>query len=602
MTPLESRGMWERLTPGTRKIITAALEEGGRRGHEEAGPDDLLLAMTRENTCAAYFMFEQAGIDPRLVTDAVLALPTATATPRLQRSARLHAKTMHVLGIAADQARRLGHSYIGTEHFILSLTCIDSNPASEVLQRLGFQTSHADKGIKDWLARKARPFKSPRDQSAAARQERATRNSHRSFNSVRRLVERIARVPALAWKVYVRKSLGHPGFVANPYPLYRKLRETNPVRLDPLAPVWIATSYDAVMQLSRDPRFKKDPFAGERLPAAVREQLNVPANALQRTQIETVSMLFLDPPEHTRIRAIFSKAFTLKRIEAMRPRIELICQKRLDKAAAKGEMELMSELAAPLPVTVIAEMLGFPPEDYAKIKKWSDEMAEGLALNPSTEAQARAMQARDELRVYFDVVIKQLEAKPGDNLLSALLADRDANLTREELFTNAVLLLAAGHETTTHLIGNGILALLKNPPQLQLLRGKPDLLDSAIEELLRYDPPVQWISRVAGEDIDLAGTRIPRGEIVLGALGAANRDPKYFPNPDRLDIQRPDNRHLSFGAGPHFCLGATLARMEAAIAISTLITRFPQLRLARQKIVRQKGLTFRGVKSLRLLL
>jgi pimeloyl-[acyl-carrier protein] synthase len=263
-------------------------------------------------------------------------------------------------------------------------------------------------------------------------------------------------------------------------------------------------------------------------------------------------------------------------------------------------MELMSELAAPLPVTVIAELLGFPPEDFAKIKKWSDDMAEALGLNPSAEAQARAGAARDELRVYFDQVIEQVQRKPGENLLSALLAPDVEVLNREELFTNSVLLLAAGHETTTHLIGNGILALLRHPEQLALLRSHPDLLDSAIEEILRFDPPVQWTSRVAGEDMTVGGRTIPRGDILLGSVGAANRDPAHFVDPDRLDITRQENRHLSFGNGPHFCLGAALARMEAGIAIGAMVTRFPKLALTTKKLRWQKGLTFRGVRELRL--
>jgi cytochrome P450 len=263
----------------------------------------------------------------------------------------------------------------------------------------------------------------------------------------------------------------------------------------------------------------------------------------------------------------------------------------------------MRELAAPLPVTVIAELLGFPPEDFEKIKKWSDEMAEALALNPSPAAQSRAYQAREEIRQYFKAIVANLRKSPGDNLISALLSgdaygERGERLGPDELFSNSILLLAAGHETTTNLIGNGVLALLRHPDQLRDLGEHLDLIGSAIEELLRYDPPVQWTSRVTGETITLAGVEIPRGEIVLASLGAANRDPAVFADPDKLDIRRNDNRHISFGVGAHFCLGAALARMEAQIAIGTLVTRYPKLRLARKKIRWRKGLTFRGVHEL----
>jgi hypothetical protein len=573
-----------------KNAISAALRHGGECGRVEAGPEDLLAAVARDHHSAAAFIFEQAGIAPARVVEEI-SRQANSASQRFQRSTRLDSRLLHVLDIAAGESKRLGHAHIGTEHVAIALARTNNNVASDVLARMGFTSVKAEAGLALWHKRGMPRQRNSFDRVAI--RSPLLRTALKPFQAM-------ARGISLGWKVYVDKSLGHPKFVTNPYPLYRKLRELQPVRRDPIAPVWVATSYDAVMTLARDPRFAKDPFAGERLPQAVREQLEVPADELQRTQIETVSMVFLDPPEHTRIRGIFSKAFTLKRIESLRPRIEFICKKRLDAAAGKGEMELMSELAAPLPVTVIAELLGFPPEDYSRIKKWSDEMAEGLALNPSAEAQMKAAAARDELRVYFDELVKVLQKNPGNNLVSALLADSSARLSREELFTNAVLLLAAGHETTTHLIGNGILALLRNPDQLRLLQNDPALIDSAIEEFMRYDPAVQWISRVAGEDIELDGTVVPRGEIVLGALGGANRDPKYFAEPDRLDIARKENRHLSFGAGPHFCLGATLARMEASIAILNLVTRFPKIRLAQKKIVWQKGLTFRGVKSLHL--
>jgi cytochrome P450 len=359
----------------------------------------------------------------------------------------------------------------------------------------------------------------------------------------------------------------------------------------------------------RDPRFKKDPFASERLPPAVREQLGVSDAAAGRASLEMVSMLFLDPPEHTRVRGIFTKAFTPRRLESLRPRIQQITDRLLDAAEAplrkSGVIDLVHELAYPLPVTVIAELLGFPPEDYERIKKWSDEMADALALNPTEAAQARAYRARQEIRQYFEGVVARLRESPGENLISALLTgeaygERGDRLGSDELFSNSILLLAAGHETTTGLIGNGVLALLRHPEELRDLRNHRDeLIGPAVEELLRYDPPVQWTSRVAGETLTLAGRRIEPGDVLLASVGAANRDPSVFADPDRLDLRRKENKHLSFGTGIHFCLGAALARMEAEIAIGTLITRFPNLRLeARRRLRWRKGMTFRGLESL----
>jgi cytochrome P450 len=309
-------------------------------------------------------------------------------------------------------------------------------------------------------------------------------------------------------------------------------------------------------------------------------------------------MLFLDPPEHTRIRGIFAKTFTPRRIENLRPRIQQMCDDILDKASSRGRVELIADLAAPLPVTIIADLLGFPPRDYPRIKKWSDEMAEALGLNSTLDQQARAQRARDEMRVYFEEVVAYLKTTPGDNLLSALLAPEIEVMNPDELFVNSVLLLAAGHETTTNLIGNGVLALLRNPDQLDDLRKHPAIIDSAIEELLRYDPPVQWTSRVAGATIEMRGQQLRSGDICLASVGSANRDPAVFKEPDRLDLRRADNKHLSFGTGVHFCLGAALARMEGAIVIGTLVRRFPTLKLLTKSPRWRKGITFRGVQSL----
>jgi cytochrome P450 len=335
------------------------------------------------------------------------------------------------------------------------------------------------------------------------------------------------------------------------------------------------------------------------LPRLVRNQLGVTEEET-RVEAEVVSMLFLDPPNHTRVRGVFARAFTPASLADLRPRIQLIAQKRIDQVADTGRMDIIADLAYPLPVIVIAEMLGFPPEDYPRIKQWSDILAAALSLRPTPEQQAQATRTWTEFRVYFDKVVLDIQKKPGNSLLPRLLAaeTESEGLNREELFTNCVLLLSAGHETTTNLVGNAMLALLRNRDQWDLLVNDPSLIDSAVDELLRYDCPVQWTSRLAGESSEIRGQKIPPGEVILGCLGAANRDPQRFPDPDRLDIRRTDNRHLAFGSGIHYCLGAALARMEAEIAISQLAARFPKMRLAKQKVKWLKGLTFRGVQSL----
>jgi cytochrome P450 len=581
-----------------RKAITTALEIAGRTGANEASVEHLLAAIAQDPQCAAQFMFEQSGI----TRAALLArLPGAggASPPRPERASRFSSAAMHVLDVAVAEADRRGDRHVGTEHVALALSRTNGNAPSVILKDLGFTHERGEAALKTWHRRGM-----PRQRGAVG-----AIFARPVLRTIAGPFVTAAHYAGMGWNVYVNKSLGHPRFVTDPYPLYKRLRETQPVRKDPIAPVWVITRYAELMTMLRDPRFKKDPFASDRLPPVAREQLAVSDAAAGRASAEMVSMLFLDPPEHTRVRTIFTKAFTPRRLEAMTARIQQITDKRLERAESNstdGTIELIRDLAYPLPVTVIAEMLGFPPEDYERIKKWSDEMAEALTLNPPAEAQARAYRARQEIKEYFNAIAARLKENPGDNLISALLTgeaygDRGERLNPDELFANCILLLAAGHETTTNLMGNGVLALLRHPDQLRDLReNTPELIRSAVDELLRYDPPVQWMSRVTGETLTLGGQEIERGQILLASVGAANRDPAVFPDPDRLDIRRKDNRHLSFGAGGHFCLGAALARMEAEAAIATLITRYPKLELVTKKPRWRKGLTFRGVHELRL--
>ena len=267
-------------------------------------------------------------------------------------------------------------------------------------------------------------------------------------------------------------------------------------------------------------------------------------------------------------------------------------------------MDAIRDLAVPLPIQVISELVGFPAEDYEQLKTWSDDFAAALTINPTTEQQDRSNQSREEMRGYFEKVVADLRANPKENLICTLLAanENGKRLSPMELFANCVLLMAAGHETTTNLIGNGILALLRNPDQLALLRNDPSLISSAIDELLRYDSPVQWIMRVASEELELRGQKIRRGEVVLGSVGAANRDPEMFTDPDRLDIRRKNNKHIAFGNGEHYCIGAMLARMEAEIAIGTMVRRFPKMRLKSKRAKWNRNIIFRGLRNLPVML
>jgi cytochrome P450 len=544
--------MWKRFDPSLKRVVTAALRDAAARGQSSAAVENLLVALAANPP-------RGANVRRDLLDEFEQRFPRLPSPPHAY-AYRFDDQAIAKLRSAADLAGR--RASVRDVHLVPVL-----------LERLNGSVSPP--------------------------------SIRRSFADtyLGGLALRALRAPALAWNVYLRRGLGHPDYVTNPYRVYRWLREREPVRRDPIAPVWVVTSYEHTATVLKNPRFNKDPFISERLPRGAREQLGMSEAAGARSSAEHISMLFLDPPQHTRVRSIFTRAFTPRTLAALRPRIAQICDEQIDKMAASADRQadLITHLAAPLPVMIIAELLGFPPADYLKLKKWSDDMTEALGFLPSEPAKLRAARARDEMRQYFfDHVVARLRKQPDNSLLAGLLEQeaRGEGLDEDELFSNSVLLLAAGHETTTNLIGNGVLALLRHPDQLRDLSEHPELIESTVEELLRYDPPVQWISRIAGEEMELGGKPLQRGQLVLGAVGAANRDPAVFADPDRFDIRRKDNKHLSFGVGIHFCLGAALARMEAEIAIGKLVARFPELKLATRRVRWRKGITFRGVESL----
>jgi cytochrome P450 len=384
-----------------------------------------------------------------------------------------------------------------------------------------------------------------------------------------------------------------PDFVADPYPVYHRLRAEDPVHHSPLG-FWVLTRYADVMAVLRDPRLIKEPIAAF---VAARFGMAAPPPGLG------LSMLDRDPPDHTRLRGLVSKAFTPRALERLRPGIQQIVDGLLDEAATRGSMDLIEEFAYPLPVRVICEMLGVPVKDHERFKQWGLDIARGLdaiMLPPDSEVGKRSVSGRRALAEYFRGLIAERRATPREDMLSALIAAEEAGdkLNEEELLATCILLLVAGHETTVNLIGNGTLALLRHPAELRKLRDDPGLVASAVEELLRFDGPVQRTARIPSEDVTIDGRTIGKGEMVMPFLGAADRDPAQFPDPDRLDITRGDNRHIAFGMGIHFCLGAPLARMEGQIAISTLLGRLPKLTLATDRPRFRQSLTLRGLETL----
>ena len=383
-----------------------------------------------------------------------------------------------------------------------------------------------------------------------------------------------------------------PEFLANPYPTYHRLRAEDPVHQSPLG-FWVLTRYEDVSAVLRDPRFVKEPLAAL---IAARFGGQVPRGV-------GLSMLDRDPPDHTRLRSLVSKAFTPRVVEGLRPRIQQIVDGLIARAEAAGSMDVIEEFAYPIPVNVICEMMGVPIEDHERFKGWSLDIARGLDsiwLPPDSEIPRRSVAARHAISDYFRELIAARRTTPRGDLLSALIAAEEAGdkLSEEELLATCILILIAGHETTVNLIGNGILALLRHPGELRRLRETPGLITSAVEELLRYDGPVQRTARVASDDATIGGQKISKGDMVMPFIGAADRDPAQFPEPDRLDLGRADNRHIAFGWGIHFCLGAPLARVEGQIAIDTLVRRLPRLELATESPEYRQSLTLRGLKAL----
>jgi len=388
-----------------------------------------------------------------------------------------------------------------------------------------------------------------------------------------------------------------PEVQANPYPLYHQLRREEPVHWSELMEAWVCTRYEDIVAVLRDPRFSADRRRARSRFVQAAAEMEQNAGPLFQAQ----TMLTSDPPQHTRLRGLVNKAFTPRRVEALRVHIQEIVDGLLDAVRDKRELDVIWDLGYPLPVIVIAELLGVPAEHREQFKHWSDGIVGTLgAPFASPEVQQRAMESAIGLAGYFRDVIDERRRAPKDDLISALIAAEEQGqaLSEEELLATLVLLLVAGNETTTNLIGNGTLALLRHPDQLERLRNDPSIAESAVEELLRYDSPVQATGRVAMEDVEVGGTVVQEGQVAFLLLGAANRDPAVFAEPDRLDLTRQDNRHVAFGYGIHFCLGAPLARVEAQVALPSLLRRFPDLRLAAEELDWSGGLILRGLKRL----
>jgi cytochrome P450 len=395
-------------------------------------------------------------------------------------------------------------------------------------------------------------------------------------------------------KVLSLSRLLDPEVLANPYPLYHRLRAEAPVHWDPFLHAWVVTRYP-------DVRTVLHRFSANRTPSP--EQLKdmglesfTPVGRIMVKQ-----MLFMDAPAHTRLRGLAAYAFTPGRVAYLRTYIQQVMDELLEKVRASGRMDVIADIAAPLPAIVTAKMLGVPTEDHVQLKDWSADFAQMLGnFQHNPDHIPLALKAVEGMTAYFQDAIKQTRRHPREGLIhSFLTAEVDGDrFTEEEIVANVIVTMVGGQETTTNLVGNGIVSLLRNPEQLEKLRANPSLVPSAVEELLRYESPSQQTARLAPHDLELGGKVIRKRQAVIAVMAAANRDPERFPDPDRLDLERQDNHHLAFGYAAHFCFGAPLARIEGQVTIDVLARSLPNLALEPGPLVWRENLGLRGLKAL----
>ncbi|GAA4579912.1 cytochrome P450 [Planotetraspora phitsanulokensis] len=390
----------------------------------------------------------------------------------------------------------------------------------------------------------------------------------------------------------------NPQFVAHPYDAYRDLRDNEPVSFFEPTGQWLIARHADVNALLRDRRLGRSYLHVGSHEAFGRE----PEPAFQEPfwRVTRTGMLDVEPPVHTRLRRLVSKAFTPRMVEALRPRVRRIATELVEGFVERGGGDLIAEVAEPLPVTVIAEMLGVPEADRHLLRPWSADICKMYELNPPMESQLAAVRASVEFGDYLRELARKRRQEPGDDLISALaqVVDEGDRLTEDELVGTCVLLLNAGHEATVNVTGNGWWSLFRNPAELDRLRADPGLLPTAVEELMRYDTPLQLFERWVLEDIEVGGVEIPKGVEVALLFGSSNRDPAVFDDPDRLDVGRAENPHISFGAGIHFCLGAPLARVELIESFGALLRAAPGLALVEEPVWKP-GYVIRGLEALK---
>jgi cytochrome P450 len=572
--------------------MICASEQAGARGERDLSSVSLLWGLAAVTDAQASQMLVQMGIPQSALQEAIASF-VSCENPRQLPEATLTLEARTATERAYLLARDLGDKQIGSEHFLLAFTREpESSDAGRMLAQLGVTWERAGQSLMS--------VQTDRTQMPAGVSfpglglRKFTVQAKAAATRAKQLAYALThyRQPFMPYLLFRKRTTD------NPYPFYARLRR-DPFYWDALIKQWVVTSYQDVAAVLAEPRFSHQQFTLsswgiEEPPPVVGREFRRLNSSMGR------QMLFLDAPEQTRQRSLVAKQFTPRVIARLQDQIQEITDSLLDSAAPKGRMDVIADLAFPLPATVIAQMLGVPADEAPQFKKWSDDFIAYIGGATTLTQDLAAYLSLDDLHDYFRTALALRRDQPQEDVMTLLLQaeSEGERLTEEEIIANCLLLLAAGHETTTQLIGNGLLALLRHPEQLEKLRADPTKIGPAVEELLRYDSPVQWTSRVTREAFTWRGHEFASGQMVSIALASANRDPTQFPEPDYLDITRAENRHMAFGTGPHFCLGASLARMEGQIALGTLLTRFPHLRLEQPNVQWTGNFTFRALRSL----
>lgn len=584
--------MWHRFTPRLREAVVCAARRTGtsESGHLTTG--SLLSALIEDPEAQSTRILRRLGISAAQM-QASLQRITSTETTQSAAVATLAVHAREAVERAYRLANDLGDGYIGTEHLLLAL--VDEREASDagrVLASAGVTWERAGAALMELQTARLRP------PDGVACPNLNARRLKRRLNSAARRVGLLGRILPKLNQPFVPYFFIREKIKNDPYGFYARLRR-RPLYFDTLINHWVATGYEEVAGILAEPRFSHRSYAepdwqGEKLPPLVDREFCRLEGTVRR------QMLFMDAPEHTRLRGLVARQFTPSVIARMREQVKQVTDELLDRAAAKRRMDIMADLANPLPIIVIARMLGVPEDQTERFKKWTESYFTFIAAETNLSEDLAAYESIGDLTGFFRSVLPGRRTNPGSDLITLLVqaGDKNDRLSEEDVIANCFVLLAGGNETTTRLIGNGLLALFQHPDQMSWLRNDPSRAATAVEEMLRYDSPIQWTDRIATDTFTWQGRQFEKGQRVLVGIAGANRDPAQFPDPDRLDLARSPNKHLAFGNGPHFCLGSALARLEGQIVFQSLFTRFPKLRQDGDPDRPASALTFRGLSSL----